>query len=194
MKLSHHLVSGESTLQQVTGYKLQVTLFEAPSRIFLLIKQSCVALFCCCLAILESSLGWLVGNKSELLLNLLLLLQRKFLFFFFAIFDRFLQAVFIISVLVKYFFDKNLLANFLYSLQSLLNLVFLLWNLQTSWGPSLPYFFSKMIFAKFVTLDICFAWYLEESVWNIFWCIMFCWNCNINFLANFCERLQSWTY
>lgn len=160
MKLSHHLVSGESTLQQVTGYKLQVTLFEAPSRIFLLIKQSCVALFCCCLAILASSLGWLIGNKSELLLNLLLLLQRKFFFFFFAIFDRFLQAVFIISVLVKYFFDKNLLANFLYSLQSLLNLVFLVWNLQTSWGPSLP------SFQKWSLLNLLLLIFVLRDIWK----------------------------
>ena len=68
----------------------------------------------------------------------------------------------------KIFFDKNLVANFLYSLQFLLNLAFLLWSLQTSWGPSFPYFFIKVIFAKFVILDICFVGNLQESVWNIF--------------------------
>ena len=55
LKLSHHLVSGESTLHEVT-------LFEARSRIFLPTAQSCAALFCCRLAIRASSLGWLVGN------------------------------------------------------------------------------------------------------------------------------------
>ena len=59
-QLSHHLVSGESTLHQVA-------LFEARSRIFLPIAQSCAALFCCLLAMLASSLGWLVGNNSFLL-------------------------------------------------------------------------------------------------------------------------------
>ena len=52
-----HLVSGESTLHQVT-------LFSARSRIFLPIAQSCAALFCCRLAIRASSLGWLVGNNQ----------------------------------------------------------------------------------------------------------------------------------
>ena len=52
LKLSHHLVSGESTLHEVT-------LFEAQSRIFLPTAQSCAALFCCRLAIQASSLGWL---------------------------------------------------------------------------------------------------------------------------------------
>ena len=56
-QLSHHLVSGESTLHQVA-------LFETRSRIFLPIAQSCAALFRCLLAILASSLGWLVGNNS----------------------------------------------------------------------------------------------------------------------------------
>ena len=56
LKLSHHLVSGESTLHEVT-------LFEARSRIFLPTAESCVALFCCRLAIRASSLGWLVGNN-----------------------------------------------------------------------------------------------------------------------------------
>lgn len=50
------------------GYRWQITglhcLFEAWSRIFLHIAQSCVALFCCCLAILGSSLGWLDGNNT----------------------------------------------------------------------------------------------------------------------------------
>ena len=55
LKLSHHLVSGESTLHEVT-------LFEARSRIFLPTAQSCAALFCCRLPIRASSLGWLVGN------------------------------------------------------------------------------------------------------------------------------------
>ena len=55
LKLSHHLVSGESTLHEVT-------LFEARSRIFLPTAQSCAALFCCRLATRASSLGWLVGN------------------------------------------------------------------------------------------------------------------------------------
>ena len=50
-----HLVSGESTLHEVT-------LFEARSRIFLPTAESCAALFCCRLAIRASSLGWLVGN------------------------------------------------------------------------------------------------------------------------------------
>ena len=59
-----HLVSGESTLHQVTGYELRVTLFSARSRIFLPIAtQSCAALFCYRLAIGASSLGWLVGNE-----------------------------------------------------------------------------------------------------------------------------------
>ena len=44
LKLSHHLVSGESTLHEVT-------LFEARSRIFLPTAESCAALFCCRLAI-----------------------------------------------------------------------------------------------------------------------------------------------
>ena len=57
LKLSHHLVSGESTLHEVT-------LFEARSRIFLPTAESCAALFCCRLAIRASSLGWLVGNKD----------------------------------------------------------------------------------------------------------------------------------
>ena len=39
-------------------------LFEARSRIFLPIAQSCAALLCCRLAILESSLEWLVGNHD----------------------------------------------------------------------------------------------------------------------------------
>ena len=52
-----HLVSGESTLHEVT-------LFEARSRIFLPTAQSCAALFCCRLAIQASSLGWLVGNNK----------------------------------------------------------------------------------------------------------------------------------
>ena len=52
-----HLVSGESTL-------LEVTLFEARSRIFLPTAQSCAALFCCRLAIRASLLSWLVGNKT----------------------------------------------------------------------------------------------------------------------------------
>ena len=56
LKLSHHLVSGESTLHEVT-------LFEARSRIFLPTAESCAALFYCRLAIRASSLGWLVGNK-----------------------------------------------------------------------------------------------------------------------------------
>ena len=55
LKLSHHLVSGESTLHEVT-------LFEARSRIFLPTAASCAALFCCRFAIRASSLGWLVGN------------------------------------------------------------------------------------------------------------------------------------
>ena len=57
LKLSHHLVSGESTLHEVT-------LFEARSRIFLPTAESCAALFCCRLAIRASSLGWLVGQKQ----------------------------------------------------------------------------------------------------------------------------------
>ena len=56
LKLSHHLVSGESTLHEVT-------LFEARSRIFLPTAESCAALFCCRLAIRASSLGWLVGKE-----------------------------------------------------------------------------------------------------------------------------------
>ena len=60
------LVSGESTLHQVTGYELRVILFEARSRIFLPFAKSCAALFCCHLAILASSLGWLVGNSVML--------------------------------------------------------------------------------------------------------------------------------
>ena len=56
-QLSPHLVSGESTLHQVTRFK-------ARSRIFLPVAQSWAALFCCRLAILASSLGWLVGNNS----------------------------------------------------------------------------------------------------------------------------------
>ena len=56
LKLSHFLVSGESTLHEVT-------LFEARSRIFLPTAQSCPALFCCRLAILASSFGWLVGKN-----------------------------------------------------------------------------------------------------------------------------------
>ena len=40
LKLSHHLVSGESTLHEVT-------LFEARWRIFLPTAESCAALFCC---------------------------------------------------------------------------------------------------------------------------------------------------
>lgn len=193
MKLSHHLVSGESTLQQVTGYKLQVTLFEAPSRIFLLIKQSCVALFCCCLAILASSLGWLIGNKSELLLNLLLLLQRKFLFFFFCDFWSISASSFHYFCFGKIFFWQKFASKF--SLQPAVLVEFGIPGMKfADFLRAFFAFFSKMIFAKFVILDICFVWYLEESVWNIFWCIMFCWNCNINFLANFCERLQSWTY
>ena len=51
----------------VTGYELRVTVFEARSRIFLPLTQSCAAVFCCRLAILASSLGWLVGNYSILL-------------------------------------------------------------------------------------------------------------------------------
>ena len=39
-------------------------LFEARPRIFLPIAQSCAALLCCRLAILESSLEWLVGNHD----------------------------------------------------------------------------------------------------------------------------------
>ena len=39
-------------------------LFEARSRIFLPIAQSCTALLCCRLAILESSLEWLVSNHD----------------------------------------------------------------------------------------------------------------------------------
>ena len=58
LKLSHHLVSGESTLHEVT-------LFEARSRIFLPTAESCAALFCCRLAIRASSLGWLVGNNFQ---------------------------------------------------------------------------------------------------------------------------------
>ena len=58
LKLSHHLVSGESTLHEVT-------LFEARSGIFLPTAESCAALFCCRLAIWASSLGWLVGNKRR---------------------------------------------------------------------------------------------------------------------------------
>ena len=56
------LVSGESTFHQVTGYELRVILFEARSTIenFLPFAMSCAALFCCRLAILASSLGWLV--------------------------------------------------------------------------------------------------------------------------------------
>ena len=50
------------------GYGLQITglhcLFEARSRIFLHIAQSCTALFCCRLTILGSSLGWLDGNNT----------------------------------------------------------------------------------------------------------------------------------
>ena len=57
LKLSHHLVSGESTLHEVT-------LFEARSRIFLPTAESCAALFRCRLAIRASSLGWLVGKKQ----------------------------------------------------------------------------------------------------------------------------------
>lgn len=95
------------------------------------------------------------------------ILQWKFLFLFlqFLIDSASSFNYFFFS---KIFFDKNLLANFLYSLQFLLNLAFLLWNLQTSWGPSFPYFFIKMIFAKFVILVICFVCYLQEGVWNIF--------------------------
>ena len=59
-QLSHHLVSGESTLHHVA-------LFEARWRIFPPIAQSCAALFWYLLAILASSLGWLVGNNSFLL-------------------------------------------------------------------------------------------------------------------------------
>ena len=59
-QLSPHLVSGESTLHQVTRFK-------ARSRIFLPVAQSWAALFCCRLAILASSLGWLVGNNSFIL-------------------------------------------------------------------------------------------------------------------------------
>ena len=51
LKLSHHLVSGESTLHEVT-------LFETRSRIFLPTAESCAALLCCRLAIW----AWLVGN------------------------------------------------------------------------------------------------------------------------------------
>ena len=58
LKLSHHLVSGESTL-------LEVTLFEARSRIFLPTAQSCAALFCCRLDIRAPSLEWLVGNYAH---------------------------------------------------------------------------------------------------------------------------------
>ena len=71
----------------------------------------------------------------------------------------------------KIFFDKNLVANFLYSLQFLLNLAFLLWSLQTSWGPSFPYFFIKVIFAKFVII-----WYL--------FCGKFARKCLKHFLVN----------
>ena len=39
-------------------------LFEARPRIFLPIAQSCAALLCCRLAILESSLEWLVGDHD----------------------------------------------------------------------------------------------------------------------------------
>ena len=39
-------------------------LFETRSRIFLPIPQSCATLLCCRLAILESSLEWLVGNHD----------------------------------------------------------------------------------------------------------------------------------
>ena len=62
LKLSHHLVSGESTLHEVT-------LFEARSRIFLPAAQSCAALFCCRLAIRASSLGWLVGSNKSIIRN-----------------------------------------------------------------------------------------------------------------------------
>ena len=64
LKLSHHLVSGESTLHEVT-------LFEARSRIFLPTAESCAALFCCRLAIRASSLGWLVGNYAVSLIKCL---------------------------------------------------------------------------------------------------------------------------
>ena len=57
LKLSHHLVSGESTLHEVT-------LFEARSRIFLPTAESCAALFCCRLAILRSDGSLAMTNKE----------------------------------------------------------------------------------------------------------------------------------
>ena len=69
LKLSHHLVSGESTLHEVT-------LFEARSRIFLPTAESCAALFCCRLATRASSLGWLVGNNEHSKKRTTLFLQK----------------------------------------------------------------------------------------------------------------------
>ena len=63
----YHLVSEKSTLHQVTRLRVTiygVTLFEAQSRIFLHIAQSCVVLFCCHLTILGSLLGWFNGNNT----------------------------------------------------------------------------------------------------------------------------------
>ena len=47
----------------ISGYGSH-RLFEARPRNFLPIAQSCTALLCCRLAILESSLEWLVGNHD----------------------------------------------------------------------------------------------------------------------------------
>ena len=56
---TEHLVSGECTLHQITGYKFTGYTFSARSRIFLPSAQSCAALLCC-------RLGWLFGNYRSI--------------------------------------------------------------------------------------------------------------------------------
>ena len=59
LKLSHHLVSGESTLHEVT-------LFEARSRIFLCLQPSLARLYS---AAASKTLGWLVGSNDLLCIH-----------------------------------------------------------------------------------------------------------------------------
>ena len=54
-------------------------LFEARPRIFLPIAQSCAALLCCRLAILESSLEWLVGDHDPQPVFYVFLVLRDFI-------------------------------------------------------------------------------------------------------------------